>query len=252
MSFTDKVAVITGAGSGIGAATAARLSAKGVRLVLVDVVEDNVEALRSNLNAPDRAISVVGDVANPDTADRVAADALDAFGGVDLLFNNAGVADLVPAEDMTRDAWRRVIDINLNGAFYVAQTVGRIMIERRCGAIVNTASMAGVAGMPDHAAYVASKHAIVGLTKALAVEWAQFGIRVNALCPGLTDTEIVRRATVQAPDVMLARAQRTLFGRLSTADEQAAMVEFLLSDDASYVSGLVANVDGGGLAMYSG
>ena len=253
MSQDQQVAIVTGAASGIGAATSRRLSASGVAVVLADQDDAGLQDVRLSLANPDAAICVAGDVSNPATAQRMVQAAVEGFGRIDILVNNAGIADLGAAETLAHDRWRRVLDVNLSGAFYVAQAVGVQMIAQgHGGAIVNTASMAGVAGMPDHIAYVASKHGVVGITKALAVEWAEYGIRVNALCPGLTDTEIVRHATAQSPEIMGARARRTLFGRLATADEQAAMVCFLVSSDASYVSGLIANVDGGGLALYSG
>ncbi len=253
MSQNQQVAVVTGAASGIGAATSRRLSGSGVAVVMVDQDEAGLEVVRLGLDHPDDAVCVAGDISDPATAQRIVEAALGAFGRIDILVNNAGIADLGAAESLPHDRWRRVVDVNLSGAFYVAQAVGVQMIaQSQGGAIVNTASMAGVAGMPDHIAYVASKHGVVGMTKALAVEWAEYGIRVNALCPGLTDTEIVRHATEQSPEIMGARARRTLFGRLATADEQAAMICFLVSSDASYVSGLIANVDGGGLALYSG
>jgi NAD(P)-dependent dehydrogenase (short-subunit alcohol dehydrogenase family) len=192
-------------------------------------------------------------VADPDTPELLVQTALERHGRVDILVNSAGVALMARAEEIERSDWDRVTAINMTGLFFITQAVGRQMIEQGDGgAIVNLASMAGLAGMPDHAAYVATKHAVVGITKSLAVEWARFGIRVNCLCPGLTGTDIVRNATRHAPEVLEERARRNVMQRLATPEEQASMITFLVSPEASYVNGMIANVDGGNLALYSG
>jgi NAD(P)-dependent dehydrogenase (short-subunit alcohol dehydrogenase family) len=235
-----KVAIITGGESGIGAAAARQLSERGADVIV------------AGLNAGGVPGGIECDVADRDTPDLLVQTALDRHGRIDILVNSAGVALMARAEEIERADWQRVVNINLTGLFFVTQAVGRVMIEHGGGAIVNLASMAGLAGMPDHAAYVATKHAVVGLTKSLAIEWARFGVRVNCLCPGLTDTEIVRNATRHAPEVLEERARRNVMQRLATPDEQASMITFLVSPEASYVNGMVANVDGGNLALYSG
>jgi NAD(P)-dependent dehydrogenase (short-subunit alcohol dehydrogenase family) len=235
--MNGKVAIITGGESGIGAAAARQLQERGAHVIVAGLNSDDVRC----------------DVADPDTPDLLVQTALERHGRVDILVNSAGVALMARAEEIDRADWQRVTDINMTGLFFTTQAVGRQMIEQGDGgAIVNLASMAGLAGMPDHAAYVATKHAVVGITKSLAIEWARFGIRVNCLCPGLTGTEIVRNATRHAPEVLEERARRNVMQRLATPEEQASMITFLVSDEASYVNGMIANVDGGNLALYSG
>ncbi|HHY93874.1 MAG TPA: SDR family oxidoreductase [Firmicutes bacterium] len=249
MKLEGKVAIVTGAGSGIGRAVARRFAQEGARLVLNDITE---EALGEVGNGLPEACLVAGDVADPGTADRTVAAAVERFGRIDILVNNAGITRSCPAEDLPSDGWERIVAVNLSGQFYMAQAVGRRMIERRSGCIVNVASMAGLHGIPENVAYVASKHGVVGLTKALVVEWARYGIRVNCVCPGLTSTPLVEALEEQAPAVFRERKKRIPGGRLATPEEQAAVITFLASDEASYVSGLVANVDAGSHALYSG
>jgi NAD(P)-dependent dehydrogenase (short-subunit alcohol dehydrogenase family) len=248
--FEGKVAVITGGGTGIGEATARRIVAEGGRVLVAGVDGATVQAVAESL--PDGAAAWLEvDVAAPDAGQSIVTAAAD-LGPVDVLLNAAGVAWFATGEDVRREDWERVMAVNVNGLMFVTQAIGRGMIECGSGSIVNIASMAGVGGVPEHSSYVASKHAVVGLTKSLAIEWARKGIRVNALCPGLTDTLIVREAAVQSPGILAQRAGRNLLGRLARPEEQAAMVCFLASDDASYVNGHVAIVDGGNYALYSG
>lgn len=201
----------------------------------------------------ERSITLAADVVAPSTGQTLVEKAL-SFGTerVDVLFNNAGIALFKPAEEYTDTEWSRVIDVNLNGAWFVASAVGRQMIAQRGGAILNTASGAGLAGISNGVAYVASKHGLVGMTRALAVEWGRFGIRVNALAPGFTSTEMSEVFRVQSPDAYAARARRVPLGRSGQVEEQAAMALFLNSEEASYVSGLIAAVDGGTHALSAG
>jgi NAD(P)-dependent dehydrogenase (short-subunit alcohol dehydrogenase family) len=248
--FEGKVGVVTGGGTGIGAATARRIVAEGGRVLVAGVDGSTVQAVAASL--PERTAAWLEvDVAAPDAGERILA-AAEELGPVDVLLNAAGVAWFAPGEEVGREDWERVFAVNVHGLMFVTQAIGRRMIERGKGSIVNIASMAGVAGVPEHSSYVASKHAVVGLTRSLAIEWARKGVRVNAHCPGLTDTLIVREAAEQSPDILAQRARRNLLGRLARPEEQAAMICFMLSDDASYVNGHVAIVDGGNDALYSG
>jgi NAD(P)-dependent dehydrogenase (short-subunit alcohol dehydrogenase family) len=248
--FEGKVAVITGGGTGIGEATARRIVAEGGRVLVAGQTGDDVRGVADSL--PDgTALALEVDVAAPDAGEEIVAAAAE-LGPVDILLNGAAVAWFAPGEDVTREDWERVFAINVHGLMFITQAVGRGMLERGSGAIVNIASMAGVHGVPEHSSYVASKHAVVGLTRSLAIEWARKGVRVNALCPGLTETRIVREAADQSPDILAQRARRSLLGRLAQPEDQAAMACFLASDDAAYVNGQVAIVDGGNDALYSG
>jgi NAD(P)-dependent dehydrogenase (short-subunit alcohol dehydrogenase family) len=244
----DKVVAITGGGSGIGAATAALAIEQGARVLIAGLPGDAVQSTGESLGVAWLEL----DVRDPDAGDRLLAAALEAHGRIDVLVNCAGVAWMARAEDVEREDWLRVMDININGLFFITQAVGRHMIAQRSGAVVNVASMAGLNGMPEHGSYVASKHAVVGLTKALAVEWARHGIRVNAVCPGLTWTGIVEGAARQTPEIFEGRKRRTLMGRLAEPADQAQMICFRASHAAGYVNGLIAHVDGGNHALYSG
>jgi NAD(P)-dependent dehydrogenase (short-subunit alcohol dehydrogenase family) len=247
--YEGQVAIVTGAGSGIGRRITERLIEEGASVVANDVRESALEGLDAEFLA-----TAVGDVSDPATADRLTESAL-AFGTgrIDALFNNAAMVLYKRAQDYTVEEWLRVMDVNLNSCFFVASAVGRIMIEQRSGAILNTASGAGLAGITDNIAYVASKHGVVGLTRALAVDWGPYGVRVNALAPGFTMTRMTEQFREQSPDLYSARAAKVpLEGRAGQVDEQAAVALFLNSPEASYVSGLIAAVDGGTHALSAG
>lgn len=246
----DRVVAITGGGSGIGAATAALAVAQGARVLLAGLDAGELAATAAPLGPAAAWLEL--DVTDPDAGERLVSAARQRLGGLHVLVNCAGVAWLERAEDMRRADWLRVVDINLNGLFFVTQAAGRHFIDQGAGVVINVASMAGLNGMPEHSSYVASKHAVVGLTKALAIEWARHGVRVNAVCPGLTRTAIVAGAARQSPAIIEGRARRTLLGRLAEAEEQAAMICFLASPAAGYVNGMIAPVDGGNHALYSG
>jgi NAD(P)-dependent dehydrogenase (short-subunit alcohol dehydrogenase family) len=246
--FTDRIALVSGAGAGIGREVALALAAEGARVVAGDVDPATLEKLTAEASI----VAVAGDSAEESTADRMVAAALDLGGRVDLVVNNAGVHRSVPTESMLPADWRRMIDINLNGYFYLARAGGEVMIRQRSGVILNIASTAGVAATLNSAAYVASKHGVVGLTKALAVDWARHGIRVNALAPGLTSTDMLRGFAESAPDLYAVRERRVPLGRAAAPSEQAATALFLLSDDSAYTTGQTLVVDGGGAALYSG
>ncbi|GAA4540177.1 SDR family NAD(P)-dependent oxidoreductase [Pseudonocardia xishanensis] len=246
--FTDQVAVVTGAGSGIGRQIALGLAAEGARVVAGDVDPVSLDAL-----AAEAPLSVeVADMADERAAERLVATAVRLGGRVDLVVNNAGVLRSGPTESYSTEDWRRTIDVNLNGYFYLARAAGAVMIGQRAGVILNVASIAGVAASPNSAAYVTSKHGVIGLTKSLAVDWARYGIRVNALAPGLTSTPLVAAIAEEAPAHYAARQARVPLGRAGEPREQAGVALFLLSAESSYTTGQVLVVDGGGAALYSG
>lgn len=246
--YDGKTAIVTGAGSGIGLAMTERLLAEGAWVIANDL---DVSALQAR---PDeRLVAVAGDVTDPATGEVLAAAALDVgTGRVDALFNNAGITLFKPAEEYGIEEWDRVIAVNLSACWYVASAVGKVMIGQRRGAILNTASGAGLAGIANGVAYVASKHGVVGLTRALATDWGRFGIRVNALAPGFTMTAMSEVFRQQSPEAYAARASRVPLHRAGEVAEQAAMALFLNSDESSYTSGLIAVVDGGTHALSAG
>lgn len=246
--FTGRIAIVTGAGAGIGREIALGLAREGAQVVAGDVAAASLETLSTEI--PVR--TVVGDTADDSTADALVAAALELGGRVDILVNNAGVHRSAPTETFSPAEWRRTIDINLNGYFYVARAAGEVMTRQRSGVILNVASTAGVSAALNSVAYVSSKHGVVGLTRALAVDWARYGIRVNALGPGLTSTDMVNNFAEQAPGLYAVRKSRVPLGRAAEPAEQAATALFLLSDDSAYTTGQVLVVDGGGQALYSG
>jgi len=249
--YAGKVTVVTGAGSGIGLAITRGLLDEGAFVVANDVDERALASLADL--SPDRVATVGGDASAPDLPQRLVEVALAEGGGrLDALFNHAGVGSATPALELGEDEWRRVMAINVDATMRLAVAAGRVMVEQGGGAILNTASVAGTHGLPGRLAYVASKHAVVGMTRALAVEWGPYAVRVNAICPGLTATGMSERLKLQEPDYWAARERVVPLRRAGVPDEQAATALFLCSDDASYVSGMVAEVDGGAHALYSG
>lgn len=246
--YQGKIAVVSGAASGIGRAITDRLLAEGAIVCATDL---NAEALDGM--AQDRLFTIAGDISDPQTVEDLVELARDTGRGViHALFNNAGMSSSSPAEDFAFENWRRVMDVNLDAAFRLAQGVGRVMISQGKGAILNTASPAGIAGIPNSIAYVASKHALVGVTRALAVEWAKYGVRVNAICPGLTESGLNEQLRRETPERWARREEINPMRRGGLQNEQAATALFLNSDEASYTNGQIAVVDGGQDALFSG
>jgi NAD(P)-dependent dehydrogenase (short-subunit alcohol dehydrogenase family) len=246
-----KVAIVTGGGSGMGAATSARLADEGVKVVVVDVREDAAKETAAAL--PGDAISVGADVSTVEGVDGYVRAAVDAFGRVDLFHNNAGYGgDLVPIWDMTVEQFDHTLGVNTRGVFLGLRAVLGQMARQHAsggwsgGAIVTTASLAGLRGVPGQAAYGASKHAAVGLTRVAALDAGPLGVRVNAVCPGLVRTPMLQGLIdVSPPELMEGMLMRVPAGRMGEAGEIAALVAWLLSDEASYVNGEAVVVDGG-------
>ncbi|QCX26528.1 SDR family oxidoreductase [Nocardioides jishulii] len=254
--YAGKVAVVTGAGSGIGRAITEGLLTEGATVVANDVAPDALAALgewATRVGSAERLTGVVADVAVPETAATLVEAATAAgHGRLDALFNHAGVGSATPALEIGEEEWSRVMAINVDAVRRLAVAAGRVMVDQGGGAILNTASVAGTHGLPGRLGYVASKHAVVGITRALAVEWGPLGVRVNAICPGLTETGMSQKLKRTNPEYWAAREAVVPLRRSGLPEEQAAMALFLNSDDAAYVSGLVAEVDGGAHALYSG
>ena len=247
--------MITGAAGGIGRAVAVRLAAEGARLALVDLEATALAASQGAVQkAGGEAITVAADVTRAGEVERYVRTAVEAFGGIDRFFNNAGILGAVaPLVDYSEEMFDRVIAVNVKGVWLGLKTVAPAMIARGGGAIVNTASIAGLRGTPNLIAYTASKHAVVGLTRTASMELVRRGIRVNAICPAPIDTamaaEMEQKARPGDPGAFHARMEASIpMRRYGTADEVAALVTFLLSDEAAYINGGIYPVDGGSMA----
>ena len=241
-SLAGKTAVVTGAASGIGAAIAEAFAAQGATVALLDMNLAAAEAAAKRISPNARAFAC--NVTQQDSIDRTVAEVASAFGGIDILVNSAGIVDLAPAEDLSRTAWTRTIDVNLTGSFLMAQCVGRAMIAAgKGGRIINLASQAGSVAIEDHVAYCASKFGIIGVTKTLALEWGGHGITVNTISPTVVMTALGKEAWGGPKgDAMKAKIPS---GRFAEPQEIAAAAVFLASDAAAMINGADLLVDGG-------
>ncbi|HJY82680.1 MAG TPA: SDR family oxidoreductase [Candidatus Binatia bacterium] len=246
-----KVALVTGGSSGIGRATAQIFAREGAKVVIADVnVEGSEETVGLIRAAGGEAVFLKTDVAQATEVEAMVKKAVETYGRLDCAFNNAGIEGaLQPTIEYDVTVWDRVLSINLRGVWLCMKTEIRQMLSQGGGAIVNTASAAGLVAVPGMSAYVAAKHGVVGLTKTAALEYAKAGIRVNAVCPGGVDTPMVQRVFSSNPQFAEAAASAEPVGRLAQPAEIGEAVVWLCSDAASFVTGLPMAVDGGMVAQ---
>ena len=240
--LTGKTALITGASRGIGAAIAAAFAAAGAKVALNSRGE---EQLRATADEVGGALALPGDVTDQETARAVVAAAIDGLGQLDVIVNNVGGNGvMVPFPQLRFPGWTKVMRLNVASAVHVLQAAGPHLLERRTGSIINVASVAGLSATPAMAQYGASKAALISLTRTLAVEWASTGVRVNALCPGWTATDLNR--TLWENEEVYAGLTATIpMGRWAKAEEMAGPAVFLASDASSFMTGQTLVVDGG-------
>ena len=246
----DKVALITGGGTGIGAAIARRFVVSGASVAITGRRRQPIAGIAAELNC----LAIQGDTADADDCSAAVAQTVAEFGGLDILVANAGILAVGSVTTLVEAEWQDVIDVNMTGVMQIARAAVPAMAEQGAGAIVNISSVAGIRSSNEFAAYITSKHALIGLTKTLACDYGALGIRANTLCPGwvktpMSDAEMASLAERKGLTVAEARALTTRhlpLQRMAEPDEIAACVEFLVSDDASFVTGTTLVADGGG------
>lgn len=249
--LTDKVIVVTGAAGEIGAATVRLMIARGATVVAVDRKGASFDALRADVADINRLTVLDADVTDEAAVAAYARAAKDKFGRIDAFFNNAGIEGVVkPIPDYPLDVFQKVIAVNVVGVFLGMKHVIPIMVERGRGSIVNMSSVAGLIGSPGMAAYIASKHAVIGLTRTAALEWAPRGLRVNCVNPGPIESRMMTSLEEgampgQAVKAHEAFAHGVAASRYGRAEEVATLVAFLCSDDSAYINGAIHAVDGG-------
>jgi len=250
-SYQGKTAIVTGGGSGIGRAVALQLAARGANVVVADINAERAREVADDiLEIGTKSLAVSGDLAEQRVVDALVRQTISEFATIDLLVNNAGIMDDMSAtHEVSDDLWSRVLSVNLTAPFLLSRAVLPHMLAQGRGAIVNTASEAGLRGSAAGTAYTVSKHGVIGLTKSTAVLYKEHGVRVNAVAPGGTQTNLVVNVKTDAMGLAAIGTYAGNVGRIAQADEVAAAIVFLGSDEASDITGVVLPVDGGWSAV---
>jgi len=246
----DKIAVITGAGTGIGRAIALAFAREGAKIALVGRRKELLQAVAEEVGGS--PLVLAGDVSQPRDSDRILAATAAHFGGVNVLVNNAGILHIGTAEEITEEQWDETFNINVRGLWLLSRSVLPYMRKVGGGSIINVASVLGINGARKRAAYAPSKGAVVLLTKCMAVDYGHENIRVNALCPSFVETDLTAEVIRRAPDPQAVRAERISvhpLGRLGQPEDMAGLAVFLASDESSWMTGTALPVDGGYLAV---
>ena len=246
-SLDGRVALVTGAASGLGRAIAAGLAEAGARVRCVDRDADGNDEVARSIG--EMADAFAADVADPEAITAATDGLVEAAGRIDVLVNSAGIGGRSPALDYPEDLWDSVMEINLRGTFLACRAAGRHMVAAGSGSIINIASVGGLAGYPGSLGYQASKGGVVALTRTLAIEWAPQGVRVNAIAPSQFESAIVLAQWEKEPDMRARWESRTPLGRIGQPDEIVGPAIFLASDAAAMVTGHILAVDGGYLAQ---
>jgi len=245
MAKTGRVAIVTGAAQGIGKRTAELLAERGYDLALSDLRPPS-DTLRAVTALGAEAIQLLGDISDEAAVFRFAAAVRERWGRADVLVNNAGISMIAPAEDLTAADYRRVLEVNLVAPFLLAKAFSAMMLSQRAGSIINVSSITGLVGVADRAAYNASKHGLIGLTRTLAAEWGGRGVRVNAVCPGWVKTEmdVADQAGGSYTDADITG--RVPMARFATPDDIAKAIAFLADpQESAFINGHALTVDGG-------
>ncbi len=246
-----KAAIVTGAGSGIGRASALLFAQEGAGVVVADLNEEGArETAKQIEEAGGKAVAVRVDVSQPAEVEAMVRTAVESFGRLDVLFNNAGI-DGEPGmvADSSIDNWHRVIAVNLTGVYLGMKYGIAAMLKTGGGSVISTSSIAGLVGFPAMAAYCASKGGVIQLTKAVALEYARQGVRVNAICPGVIATPMVEHVMKSSPGMVEAVTAQTPLGRMGKPEEVAKLALYLASDDSAFCTGAVFVIDGGWVAQ---
>ncbi len=245
----NQVAIVTGAAQGIGQAIAEVFAEHGAAVVIADLNLEKAKKVATDIaqGSGSHVMALYVNVADKASVKAMADETMQQFGCIDILVNNAGVLRPHYIIDLTEEDWDAVLDVNVKGTFLCSQAVAKVMIQQRSGVIINISSASGKKPDPKGAAYCSSKSAIIGFTRVLALELGPYGIRANAICPGATDTEMLRAVCEAVPGFYEQLVARTALGKIATPRDQANMALFLASDLASHVTGEAILVAGGEL-----